>query len=144
MSDDQTNAALARIEAGLGFVGQTIAEVKSDSEKHRIALNRVEQETTRGFGDVKGHIARIEERLGNHITDDDRRFVALQEDVTRAHRKIGGATRYPGESGEASGVVRDDDSKTVKRVGFVGLIGAATGLIYALTEWVKAKLGASG
>lgn len=140
MPDPDVGAVLARIEAGLGYVGEKIAEVKDEQEKHRLQLSRVEHETTTGFGDLKTHVARVEERLSNHMQDDDRRFASAHEDITRAHRKIG-TTAYPGGGLEAAGT-KDRDEDAVRR-GMIGtgIVGAIAALIYAAAEWIRAKLG---
>ncbi len=69
--------ALGELKAGNDYTRETLVEIKTEQREQNSTSRRIESE-----------IATQGERLSGHMTEDDRRFVELGEDITRAHRKI--------------------------------------------------------
>lgn len=138
-SDSAALQALARIEAGQDHIRTDLGNLKQDQNRLRETAARIEKETTQGFGEVNASLATVSERLEGHMRDDDRRFSDVQEDVTRAHRKIGGTTSYGGEA--VSGVHHPEHMSGPRKAGIIG--GILAGLS-ALGTWLAAHLGGGG
>ena len=138
--DHATHAALARIEAGQGYIQTELRELKDEQVRIRDHVGRIADEQTRGFGAAHTQIAQVQERLDGHMRDDDRRFDDARDDITRAHRKIGGVTTY-GEDGSAKGSGKRPAVEAGKKAAWITGILSGLG---ALGAWIAEHLKGGG
>lgn len=151
MADDaRTLELLGEIRGGQNAINRELATIRGRVDDLAGTASRIETETTRGFGETSESIARVEEQLEAHIREDDRRFVEVKEDTTRAHRKIGslagapaggggGMTSY-GENGQPIGMVRDEMTPAKKG----GIIGGILAGLSAAGYWLASHMSGSG
>lgn len=143
MADETTTRTLellGEIKGGQEHFKETIGEIREHQAKIVDTAQRIENETTRGFGEVRIALARAEERLEAHEREDERRFANHKSEIDRAHRKIGGVTAYPTDGGAAHGTVQKEPMKPAAKAGWI--TGILTGL-GALGAWLADHLKAN-